>query len=1086
MLTLLLGTDWIVNRNAVMERIAHDVKNRKPGRILIVPELISHDTERRLCQAAGDTLSRFAEVLSFSRLYARVCESVGHGVQECLDNGGRVAAMASAARQLHSKLKTYAAVETRPEFLTGFVDAVDEFKRCCISPADLLRASKETTGVLSQKLEEFSLLYEAFNALCEQGLKDPTDQMTWLLEQLEQSDFAQNHTFYIDGFPDFTRQHMAILEHLIANSHDVLISINCDEIASKNSAFEKAGSTASAIYQYARRAGYEIQVCTLPARTDSLRPVRSNLFAGKLHTTHEIRNCLHLYRTNSIHEECFAAAERIMQLTEGGARYREISVVCADMPAYRNAIQMAFARCRIPTYISGTDDILEMPVISTALAAIDAALSGFEQRDVVRYLKSLLSPLTLADADLLENYVHMWNISGSRWLTAWNYHPEGLGEEWSDRDKRKLERLNCLRSELMEPLTILRNRFLASNAVQEQVRALYAFFEQIGLCARLSSLAHQMDSAGDFRTAQILNQLWDILLTALEQLHDILGKTGWDADTFTRLLKLLLSQYDVGTIPPVLDSVTVGSVSAMRCQEEKHLIVLGALEGSLPGYSGSIGVLTEQERGALRKLGLPLTGGGMEGVQAEFAEIYGVFCGATESIDVFCPAGQPSFLYRRLAALIGSVETVNAALRAARRDKLEASALLSRWNLSATAEKWGLSEFYAQVEACKCYECGCVSRDNIRQIYGDIFNLSASQVDKQADCRLLYFLRYGLRAKECKVITVDPAEFGTYVHAVLEDTARDVMHQGGFHAVSLDDTLQIAAGHSAAYIAEHFSELDSERLKYLFKRNEQELAMVIHELWQEMQKSEFEPVDFEVGFGEHERMAAIPIQSSDWSAQLRGFVDRVDVWKQGNRSFYRVVDYKTGKKDFDYCDVYNGYGMQMLLYLFALEDAGEAVVGEHSVPAGVQYFPARAPLITADGLMDDAEAADAREKAWKRKGLLLSNEDVLSAMEPGDKPSRLPYTRRKDGTIAGDLADADQFHMLKKYVSIVLKKMVHDISSGNVEANPYTRGSSHSACAFCPYGAVCKEDKMHNIRNYKTMTAQHFWEEVEKEVKEHG
>ncbi len=76
--------------------------------------------------------------------------------------------------------------------------------------------------------------------------------------------------------------------------------------------------------------------------------------------------------------------------------------------------------------------------------------------------------------------------------------------------------------------------------------------------------------------------------------------------------------------------------------------------------------------------------------------------------------------------------------------------------------------------------------------------------------------------------------------------------------------------------------------------------------------------------------------------------------------------------------------------------------------------------------------------------------------------------------------------MLKKYVSIVLKKMVHDISSGNVEANPYTRGSSHSACAFCPYGAVCKEDKMHNIRNYKTMTAQHFWEEVEKEVKEHG
>ena len=37
---------------------------------------------------------------------------------------------------------------------------------------------------------------------------------------------------------------------------------------------------------------------------------------------------------------------------------------------------------------------------------------------------------------------------------------------------------------------------------------------------------------------------------------------------------LLLSQYDVGTIPPVLDAVTAGPVSAMRCQEVDHLILL--------------------------------------------------------------------------------------------------------------------------------------------------------------------------------------------------------------------------------------------------------------------------------------------------------------------------------------------------------------------------------------------------------------------------------------------------------------------------------------------------------------------------------
>ena len=153
MLQLLIGTDWMTNRQAVLSRISQDVKNRKPGRILMVPELISHETERLLCIQAGDTASRYAEVLSFTRLARRAAEGAGSGALECLDNGGRVVAMAAAARQLSSRLKAYASVETKPEFLMELVDAVDEFKRCCISGADLRAASEQTQGSLSQKLE---------------------------------------------------------------------------------------------------------------------------------------------------------------------------------------------------------------------------------------------------------------------------------------------------------------------------------------------------------------------------------------------------------------------------------------------------------------------------------------------------------------------------------------------------------------------------------------------------------------------------------------------------------------------------------------------------------------------------------------------------------------------------------------------------------------------------------------------------------------------------------------------------------------------------------------------------------------------
>ena len=67
-------------------------------------------------------------------------------------------------------------------------------------------------------------------------------------------------------------------------------------------------------------------------------------------------------------------------------------------------------------------------------------------------------------------------------------------------------------------------------------------------------------------------------------------QTVWEPDAFARLFQLLLSQYDVGTIPPVLDAVQVGAVSAQRLHQQKHLFVLGVQEGKLPGYSGSNGI----------------------------------------------------------------------------------------------------------------------------------------------------------------------------------------------------------------------------------------------------------------------------------------------------------------------------------------------------------------------------------------------------------------------------------------------------------------------------------------------------------------
>lgn len=1082
MLRLLIGTDWTENRRAVLGRIARDVKERKSGRILMVPELISHETERLLCQAAGDTASRYAEVLSFTRLARRASEQAGSGAMECLDNGGRVVAMAAAARQLASRLKAYAAVETKPEFLLELVNAVDEFKRCCISAEDLKHAALETEGSLAQKLEELALLMEGYDALCSRGKRDPRDQMTWLLEQLEQGDYAREHVFYIDGFPDFTRQHLAILEHLMAASPQVTVSLNCDRVGSRQPAFEKAGQTALELTRMAQRLGVEVQVEVIPERRDNLQLLRSRLYQGAIPTGAE-KDSLTIIRADSAWSEVMSAARTIRELVEQGCRYRDITLVCTDMAQYQPLVELIFPRMHIPTYQSGTEDILQESMIATVLTALDAALSDFDQRSVFRYLRSALSGMDLDTCDLVENYAFLWGIRGSQWLQEWGNHPDGLGAEWTEASRRRLQELNEQRQQFITPLERLRQGLRGAVNLCQQVEALYGFLEDLGMERRLEQLAGELEG----RDAQILNQLWEILLSALEQLYDVLGETHWEPEHFLRLLRLLLSQYDVGTIPPVMDVVQLGPVSAMRCHMEKHLLLLGAQEGNLPGYSGSTGVLTDQERVTLRKLGVPLTGGAMEGVQAEFAEIYGVFCGAVESVTVSCSGKQPSFLYRRLAELAGGEIQPDTGLGFADADAQEAGAFLAGWRQEKAAAKLGLQQEYEAALARADYALGAVSRQHIRSLYGDSLNLSASQIDKQAECRLSYFLNYGLRAKERKEASVDPAEFGTYVHAVLENTARTIRDKGGFHQVSLEQTMDIAHHYSEEYTKERFSQLLSERMEYLFRRNLRELDMVVQELWEELQEAGFEPVDFEVAFGapEKDSLPPIVIPNSQMDAILRGFVDRVDVWQSPGSKYYRVVDYKTGKKDFDYCDVFNGVGLQMLLYLFALQESGGQLLGENPIPAGVQYFPARVPYLLTEGAPEPEEMETERRKLWKRQGLLLNDEAVLQAMEPGEEPKRLPIKLKK-GVLTGDLADREQLKLLKGFVFRVLAGLVEDIASGNVEPNPYTRGSAHDACRFCPYGSICHSANVAGRRNYKMMTAQRFWEEVEMEMKKHG
>lgn len=261
------------------------------------------------------------------------------------------------------------------------------------------------------------------------------------------------------------------------------------------------------------------------------------------------------------------------------------------------------------------------------------------------------------------------------------------------------------------------------------------------------------------------------------------------------------------------------------------------------------------------------------------------------------------------------------------------------------------------------------------------------------------------------------------------------------------------------YAQTHLTDvLQTARTEYLFHRSFSEVRMVVTELYRELSVSQFAPQWFELHFADDGALPAVRIVGEKMQAELHGFVDRADIWRSGDRVYVRVIDYKTGKKSFDFSHVFYGLGLQMLLYLFAIEQTGERLLHAPLKPAGVLYFPARVERVSIKDKLDEAKTEDMRRKAQKRSGLLLNATPVLQAMEPCEnEPRYLPYTINKVGEREGYLASEEQLAKLERFVFKKVASLGDSLYSGEIDPNPYYFDTKDNACKYCPYLTVCRE-----------------------------
>lgn len=1078
-------------------------KREKRGQVLLVPEHTSHEAEVDLCHALGETASRDAEVLSFRALANRVLSQTGGLSDFTLDNGGKLLTMRLALQEVHSQLKVFGKPSQRPAFLRQLTDLAEEFYAYEITPDKLYEQVADMEGAMGDKLRSVAMIYAAYDAKLHNDTMDARSRMQKLRDHMEQSDYLQGKDVYVDGFSYFNKQEESVLSVILRQANDVTVTLLGDRHDTQ--LFGNALQQKERLLRMARECGVPCEVVYFTNTAATPLTHLEQHFFGTDQTWDGETEQIQVYEAGTSFTEAEAVAAQILRLVRSGKyRFRDIAVSARNMDEYGPILENIFQRSGIPAYISRRSDILQKPILTLLLSAVDAVSGGFAYEDMFRYLKTGMAGISSEECDLLENYVICWDIRGSMWLREgdWTANPDGYGQELNDEQRSRLGEINRIRQKVKATLFPLSEGMKSLKSARDKAELLYIFAEQSGVPQTLREKADALLAGGQVQLAEEYQRLWSIFCDVLDQFVEILGDTEISGEEFAKLLRLVLTQYSVGTIPATLDQVKVSEITRNDRHNVRCLFLLGANDHVLPSVSNGNGILDEEDRMALQQHEILLSDATFDPLDNELQNIYACLAQPTDLLFVSYPTTdlngaqmRPSFVVERIEKLFPQVKR--------QREDLSYRVEMAETALEMAGVDRELWQYFSALkpyrqavlamERAKQMQRGQLSPEAVRSLYGSSIRMSASRMDQVKKCHFGYFMQYGLRAKERKSAGFEAPEIGTFIHFLLENVTRDVMDKGGYGQVEKDELHRLVRHYMEQYIAteiDHYQE-KSARFRYLFGRLRHTAMAIIENIAEELAQSDFKPMAFELDFSAKGDLPGITIHEGDTTLSVGGKVDRVDGWVHDGKLYLRVVDYKTGKKAFDLSDLQYGLGIQMLLYLFTLEKEGQAYFGMPVVPAGVLYLPARNEILRQERNISPEKLQKAMEKEMRRSGMVLSQPEVLQAMEHSalESPSYLPIHVGKEGTISGGIATAAQLGKLGRYVEKLLHEIAREVSQGNIDADPCSHGPQDNACTYCEFAsACCFEDGRgkDRLRPIAKVTTDDFWQFIEKKTGEEG
>lgn len=1108
MLQFIFGRAGFGKTFKTQEIIKEKLHNNAEKLMLIVPEQSSFDTEKSILNLFGAKLAAKVQVATFTRLIDLVSRKFGGDFGQKINKADRILLMSLAIDEIADKLEIYSGQAGKMEFVEMMVSALSEFKMCNVTNDSLLEISAEINDpILKRKIQETALVLAAYEALLKNVYIDPLDELTKLAQKLSEHNFFYGYVVIFDGFDGFTMQQLSILEIILKQCEACYITLCTDEAVFSDdeiNIFSPINRTAKKILNIAKKNYITIKTPIFlknsqKFKSNGIKLLESQIFRTKRDKFEQKVDDVLVFTGNTKYDEADFVCRMIKKFVyEGKYRYNDFAVITRNDEIYRGILDVAFEKYKIPYFMDCREEITTKALMMAVLSVLEIINGNFSSQSIFKYLKTGLVDVVSDEIFELENYVLFWNITGKRWLSEFTANPDGYAK-MSEESQRKLLRINALREKIIFPLQKFKQS--VDKATGEIItKKMYELLCDINMTEGLRNFCKSLSASNQQNLADEQVRLWNLLVEILEKMAAILKNKSISLKKYAELLKLVMTSYDIAFIPRRVDEVVFGSIDRVRAQDKKVVFLIGAVESEFPRIPAADGIFSDAQRKQLIERGLPLYDA-IEGLSInERFLAYKAVTMPSEKLLItwsctttFGGTKSASAIVREVkfvlpntvCADVFSEELVDKIWEAKPafeicakhwNDKSKFSETLKEYFFRSTSEY--LEKLKAIEKATSTLPFKLENSQKIKAFFGENMQISATQIEKFYLCKFAYFCRHVLLAQGRKKAKFDSLQYGNVLHFVFEKILKKftVCELLKFSKKELLDEIKSLLN---CYIEENIGGWTdkTERFKYLFDRTSNAIVPLVSHMTRELSQSKFHPVAFEIELIDKNGVKPLEFRLSDGTKiTVGGKIDRVDIMRCGEKCFVRVIDYKTGAKEFNLSDIFFGLNLQMLIYLKAFCQ-NFAQKCEHKIPAGVLYLPSVSTNLNLDRDENLEKLEKEKKKKLRMNGLILDDEQVIFGMEHNANGEYIPVTM-KDGKpkSVDSLADVVQMRAIMRHIDKLIISMAEQLRNGDISAKP-AKGS-YDACEFCEYKAVCARTADEDCRKIENLKRDEFFKRL--------